>query len=178
MAGFLHRGARTLKPGFPTGRFPDRGCQVRRELNRDYADLVGGALLMGGGALLAVSSLNYSLGTARRMGPGYFPFGIGCLVLLMGIICFLPAIRRAAPLPVIEWRPFIWISLSVLAFMFTVERFGLVPATTALTLFAVVADGKPRVVQTVLLAAVLSVLGVVIFSWGLGMPLPSFRWGR
>jgi len=126
--------------------------------------------------LVALSSLNYAIGTARRMGPGYFPFGVGCLVLLLGVICFVPALRRAAPIPDIEWRPFIWICSSVLAFMLVVERFGLVPATIALTLCAVVADGKPRVIQTAALAAILSFLGVLIFSWGLGMPLPAFRW--
>jgi hypothetical protein len=142
----------------------------------DWADAIGGALLIAAGIWFALYSLNYNLGTARRMGPAYFPFGIGCLIVLLGIICLLPALRRAGPLPVIEWRPFFFICLGVLAFSVFMGRFGLVPATVALTLVSAFAEERPHMLTAIVLAATLCLIGVGIFSWGLGIPMPVLRW--
>lgn len=149
---------------------------MRRTIKLDYADAIGGVLLVAGGAWFAFHALNYDLGTARRMGPAYFPFGIGCLVALFGLGCLLGALRQAGAMPVIEWRPFLAICSAVLAFTLIIERFGLIPATVALVLISAVAEEKPRLTTTIILAAALCLVGVGIFSWGLGIPMPVLRW--
>ncbi|MFC7738883.1 tripartite tricarboxylate transporter TctB family protein [Roseomonas sp. GCM10028921] len=149
---------------------------MRRTIKLDYADAIGGVLLVAGGAWFALHALNYDLGTARRMGPAYFPFGIGCLVGLFGLACLLGALRRAGAMPSIEWRPFVAICGAVLAFTLIIERFGLIPATVALVLVSAMADDKPRAATTIMLAVVLCFVGVSIFSWGLGIPMPVLRW--
>ena len=45
-------------------------------------------------------------------------------------------------------------------------------------LLAAMAENEPRPVTTVVLAAALSLIGVVIFTWGLGIPMPAFRWSH
>ncbi|WP_245215668.1 tripartite tricarboxylate transporter TctB family protein [Pararoseomonas baculiformis] len=149
---------------------------MRRTIKLDYADAIGGVLLIVGGIWFALYAMNYDMGTARRMGPAYFPFGIGCLVALFGLGCLLGALRRAGAMPVIEWRPFFAICGAVLAFTLVIERFGLIPATIALVLISALADEKPSATVTIILAAALCLVGVGIFSWGLGIPMPILRW--
>lgn len=144
--------------------------------SRDYADIIGGALMILGGAWFTSYALNYNIGSLRRMGPGYFPVCIGILIAVFGLMLLLPALRRPGTIPVPEWRPMLWICGAIFAFTITVERFGLVPATVALTVLAAMADNRPRPMTTVVLAAALSLIGVVIFTWGLGIPMPAFRW--
>ena len=149
---------------------------MKRALRLDPADTIGGALLIAGGVWFASYALNYNLGTARRMGPAYFPFGIGCMIILFGVGCVLTALRRAGAVPQVEWRPFAFICLAVLAFALTIQRFGLIPGTVVLVALSALADERPKLLTTVVLAAGLCAVGVGIFSWGLGIPLPILRW--
>lgn len=143
---------------------------------RDYADIIGGALLIAGGAWFLLHSGHYSMGTLRRMGPGYFPVVIGGMIILFGLLVLVPGLLRAGSLPRPEWRPFLTISASVLAFALIVERFGLVPATFALTIAAALAEPGLRPLRTLLLAIGLSGIGVLVFTQGLGIPIPAIRW--
>ena len=63
-----------------------------------------------------------------------------------------------------------------LAFTYLVEPLGLVPATVALVGFAALAERHVRPLRTAILAVALSALAVTVFSWGLGIPVPAFRW--
>lgn len=143
---------------------------------RDYTDIIGGLLLIAGGTWFMLYSTGYSIGSLRRMGPGYFPMVIGGLVLLFGVLVLLPGLFRAGQLPRPEWRPFLTISASILIFALIVEKFGLIPATVALTLVAAVADDRSRILPTVILAAALSAIAVGVFTQGLGIPIPAIRW--
>src|SRR5690606_35925724 len=83
----------------------------------DYRDLIGGGLITLAGAAAMYQSLTaFSLGTAARMGPGYFPALVSGLFMLCGLMILIPALFRAGPMPKIEFRPLIWISLSILSF--------------------------------------------------------------
>lgn len=144
--------------------------------SKDYADIIGGLLLMGGGAWFVLQAGSYAMGSLRRMGPGYFPVAIGLLIILFGLLVLVPALLRAGPMPRPEWRPFLTISLSVLAFALLVEKFGLVPATVALTVLAAAAEPELRPLRLLLLALGLSGIGVLVFTQGLGIPIPAFRW--
>lgn len=143
---------------------------------KDYTDIMGGLLLMAAGTWFMLHAMEYSMGTLRRMGPGYFPMMIGGLVILFGVLVLIPAMLRAGDMPKPEWRPFVTICASVLAFALTVERFGLVPATFALTILAAFAEPGFRPLRLVLLGLGLSGIGVLVFTQGLGIPIPAFRW--
>ncbi|MFC3127272.1 tripartite tricarboxylate transporter TctB family protein [Pseudoroseomonas globiformis] len=144
--------------------------------SRDYKDIIGGALLIAAGIWFTLYAMNYTMGTLRRMGPAYFPICIGIAIVLFGALLLVPAMFRAGDLPRPEWRPFITISLSVLAFALIVERFGLIPATVVMTITAALAEPKLRPVRLALLAVGLSALGVLVFTQGLGIPIPAIRW--
>ncbi len=142
---------------------------------RDYTDLIGGSLLLIFGLWFAYyAGQEYDLGTLRRMGPGFFPVSLGYLVAAMGLLVLLPALFREGGLPQPRFRPFITIIIGGLVFAFIVERLGLVPATVALVVISALAEERFRPVRTAILAVVLSVMAVSIFTYGLGIPIPAF----
>ena len=146
---------------------------------RDWTDVIGGTLLILFGVWFAwYAQEEYSLGTLRRMGPGFFPTVLGVLVAAMGLLLLVPALFRRGDMPRPAYRPLVTILVAGLAFAFLVEPLGMVPATVALVAIAAVAEAKVHVWRTVILAVALSIMAVTVFSWGLGIPVPAFRWGR
>lgn len=144
----------------------------------DVADVVGGTILVAVGLWYATHALGeYSYGTARRMGPGYFPTWVGYLMAALGAAIASLGLLRQGDTPRAPLRPLLAISAGGFAFAGSVEGFGLVPAVFALVGIAALAERPYRPLRTLLLAAALSALGVVIFSWGLGIPLHPVRWG-
>jgi hypothetical protein len=143
----------------------------------DPVELLAGGLLVAIGLWYATYALGeYSYGSARRMGPGYFPAWVGFLMAGLGAgIAALGLLRRGdAPRPAL--RPLFAISAGGLAFAATVETLGLVPAVFCLVLIGTLAESPYRPLRALLLAACLSAIGVALFSWGLGIPLTPFRW--
>ena len=149
-------------------------------LSRDYRDIMAGLLMIaiGGGAAI-YAWLFYRLGTVMHMGPGMFPFGLGILLAIIGVIVVLPAlVREGPPIPRPDIRSFIFVSLSLVGFALTVRWIGLVPAVVLLVLIAALADNKLGLVKSLVLAALLSVLAWFIFIYALGIPLQPFIWPR
>lgn len=143
----------------------------------DYRDLIGGALItLAGLAAMYYSLTAFTVGTAARMGPGYFPALVGSLLALCGIIILIPALLRAGTMPTFELRPLFWISLSTLAFALLLVPFGLVPAIIVQTLLAGISDCKLSWRGALLLAATLAVGATLIFKVGLGLIVPVFAW--
>ncbi len=143
---------------------------------RDYRDLVGGALLVIAGALIAwYAYSNLDFGTVRRMGPGMFPTSVGVVLAGFGIAIMIPAFFRPGTMEAIEWRSASAVLASVAVFAMTVRPFGLVPAIVALIFVASLAEQKFRPISLILMSAVLSVCAWAIFSKGLGLPLVMWR---
>ena len=63
---------------------------------KNYADFYAGLMFIIFGGLAAWLSTSYNMGTGARMGPGYFPFWLGIILLAIGIIVLLNALRGTA----------------------------------------------------------------------------------
>ena len=143
----------------------------------DYRDLIGGGLITLAGAAAMYHSLTvFAVGTAARMGPGYFPALVGGLLMLCGIVILIPALLRAGPMPVLEFRPLLWISLSILAFALLLVPFGLIPAIIVQTVVAGLSDCKLSWRGSLILAGAIAVGATLLFKVGLGLIVPAFAW--
>ncbi len=90
---------------------------------RHPKDFFAGLLFIAFGTLAIVIGSNYTLGTAARMGPGYFPRILGGLLVALGLVLALRALRLNGPrLPGWQWRPVLVVLLSVAAFGLIVNR--------------------------------------------------------
>jgi hypothetical protein len=147
--------------------------------NRDWRDVIGGLVMIAIGLFWAIwAQEHYRLGTPTRMGPGWFPMYLGYVLAVIGALITLPAWfrqRQGDPV-VIEWRPMIWITASVLVFAATVKWIGLTPAIFLQIGLCVLGDTKLGIVGTLILAALTAIACHLIFYVGLDVQLPPFVW--
>lgn len=140
-----------------------------------HRDIVAGLLFVGIGAFALLVARGYPVGSAMRMGPGYFPVVLGWLLIALGALVGLRAARHADWQPVgWTWKPLAWISLSILLFGFLMPRVGLVPALAAMFPVAAAAGREFRLREVVLLTLVMSAFAGGVFVYGLKLPYRLF----
>src|SRR5436305_14393163 len=64
---------------------------------RNAKDLLAGGLFLVFGAAFLVLAQNYPLGSARRMGPAYFPVVLSLILIAVGLATMLRALLVASP---------------------------------------------------------------------------------
>ncbi len=136
-------------------------------------DFYAGLLFVAFGVFAIIIARNYPLGTAARMGPGYFPRLLGILLVVLGAALSLTALRgQGHPLPGWKWRPVSIVLLSVVAFGLVLTHAGLVLSTIGLIAVASTASREFRFRESLLSGVLLAALSVGVFVIGLKLQLP------
>ena len=146
---------------------------------RSPKDFCAGLLFIAVGAAAIVIASAYPLGTAARMGPGYFPRMLGILLIGLGaLLAFRGARLAGAPLGVWKWRPLVTVLGSVVLFGAMVTHAGLVLSTVVLIVLASSASREFRPREALVSGLLLSALAVGVFVIGLNLQLPIWPGGR
>src|SRR5947208_6863261 len=112
---------------------------------RHPKDFYAGLIFIAFGVAAIVIGNNYALGTAARMGPGYFPRILGILLVVLGAGLSLRALKiKGDPLPQWHWRPMLIVLGSVIVFGIVVTRLGLILSTIGLVFAASTASHEFR----------------------------------
>lgn len=137
-------------------------------------DFWAGLLFGSFGAFVAVyAATHYKLGSAVRMGPGYFPTWIGALVALLGLVLLIRSLRIAGPrLAGLHLRPTAFILVASIAFGYLLKPLGLVLAAALLVVGSAAGGHEFRWREALLLAALLAAFAVGVFVYGLELPFP------
>ena len=136
-------------------------------------DFYAGLLFVAFGVFAVIIARNYPLGTAARMGPGYFPRLLGILLIVLGAALSLTALRgHGPPLPGWKWRPVSIVLLSVVAFGLVLTHAGLVLSTIGLIVVASTASREFRLRESIISGILLAALSVGVFVIGLKLQLP------
>jgi hypothetical protein len=140
---------------------------------RGSQDLWAGVMLIATGAAATLVARGYPFGTVRRMGPGYFPTVLGCLLVLFGVYFVVRGYRRGESLRG-RWpiRALVVLPLALAVFGLLMTRAGFIPALAVLVLGSASAGKEFKLVEVLLLTAFLTLLAVAVFVWGLGLPYP------
>jgi hypothetical protein len=134
-----------------------------------------GAIFIAVGLFFGYQSWNLEIGTAFRMGPGYFPLVLSVILVLLGLIVFIQATRVAGePIGPIAWRGMLFILPAPIFFGLTVRGLGLVPALFLTAMIAAFASSRMRPGMALLLSAGLTIFSVIVFSYALGLPFQRF----
>lgn len=135
-------------------------------------DVGAGALFIVFGVLFAAGAHYYSMGTAARMGPGFFPLILGGLLTAIGVAVVARGMWTAGTeIAVPRVRPLPFLLLAITLFGALLRPFGLVIATAVLAFVATLAGEQFRLWQRLALAALLALLAAAIFVHVLGLPL-------
>ena len=142
---------------------------------RNPKDFWAGLLFLGLGVAAVVVALRsgYELGSARKMGPGYFPVWLGSGLAVTGILLAGKAFVTAGP-PIGRWAilPLVLITIGTLLFAAMVNVVGLAPAIVALVLVSAFASVRFSLLWALPLALGLAVACVLVFVKGLGIAVP------
>lgn len=146
---------------------------------RHQKDFFAGLMFATLGIAAIVISSNYPLGTAARMGPGYFPRILGILLIALGAILSLRALRlNGPPLPRWPWRPTVVVLGSVVFFGAIVQAVGLAISTVVLIVTASAASHEFRPKEALISGLFLAALAVGVFVIGLKLQLPIWPWSN
>lgn len=141
---------------------------------RNPTDFWTGLLFGGFGLFVSLyAATHYQIGSAVRMGPGYFPTVIGALVAVLGLALMATSLRTAGPrLPRLVWRPVLLVLVSGVVFGYLLKPLGLVLATALLVVMSALGGHEFGWREALILGAVLAIFSVGVFVYGLGLPFP------
>ncbi|KEQ07714.1 tripartite tricarboxylate transporter TctB family protein [Pseudorhizobium pelagicum] len=141
----------------------------------DTTNLLCGLLFIGLGLFFAIQSLTLDLGTAFRMGPGYFPLILACALIQFGGIILVQSLRiEGEAIGHIAWRGMLFILPAPIFFGLTVRGLGFVPAIFLAALIASFASSKMKPLTALVLSFCLTIFSILVFSYGLGLPFRRF----
>lgn len=137
----------------------------------DRANALCGAIFIVLGAAFAVQSYGLELGTAFRMGPGYFPLGLAVVLVLLGGIILFQALRvKGEAIGAVAWRGMVFILPAPVVFGLTVRGLGFVSSIFVACLIACFASRRMGVGWALLLSAAVTLFAWTVFLKGLGLP--------
>jgi putative tricarboxylic transport membrane protein len=139
---------------------------------RHPKDFWAGVLFIALGGSAFYIALDYTMGTAARMGPGYFPRVVGGMLAVLGASLVLRSFRlQGEKIAFPSFKPVIIILAAVLLFGVTLATAGLVISTILLVLLASVASHEYRRIESVIAAVVLAAFVVGAFHYGLDLQI-------
>jgi hypothetical protein len=143
---------------------------------KSQKDFWSGLMFIVAGIAFAWGATAYNFGSAARPGPGYFPFGLGVLLAILGAIVLLKSLTvdtpDGDPVEKFAWRPIIVITLSLVVFGFVLPKLGMIISLPLLVVMASFAGDEFHPVEVAINAAVLTVGSWLIFIKGLGLTIP------
>jgi Tripartite tricarboxylate transporter TctB family len=150
----------------------------RFKLKRDY--YAGGLmLLLGVGA--AVTGSGYKVGSLAKMGPGFMPVILGIVLAFLGVLIAGTALgppetgdKKFLP-DNPQWFGWLCILGGPVLFIILGQYSGMIPAVFACVFVCALGDKTATYKSSAMLAAGVTVFGVLLFHYLLRIPFPLLR---
>ena len=127
------------------------------------------------GLAFAWKSTDYSMGTAARMGPGYFPFWLGIIMAGLGVLIFMTSLSKKAAKTEIarfDFKIVAIITASVVVFALLLQPAGLIISMFVLVIISATASHEFTLKVTIANAIFLAILCYLAFVVGLKLVFP------
>jgi len=143
---------------------------------KSQRDFWSGLLFLLVGLAFAWGATEYNFGSSAKPGPGYFPFGLGILLALLGGLVLFKAVTIESPggdpVGAIAWRPLLVIVGAIAMFGLALPKLGLVVTLPLLIFVSSLAGDEFHWKDALISAVVLTAGSWVIFVWGLKLTIP------
>jgi putative tricarboxylic transport membrane protein len=140
---------------------------------RHPKDFWSGLMFTGVGLAAVGLGRDYSMGTATRMGPAYFPTALGMVLTLIGIALVIHSLLQPGePIGHLAIGPLGMILGATVLFGIALRGAGLVPAIALLVVGSACASREFRWASALGLAVGLAGFGALVFVKLLGLPIP------
>lgn len=135
-------------------------------------DFWSGVMFCGFAVVAIIAARGYSLGSAGKMGPGYFPLLLAGLLAALGLTLISRSIVLSGEaLSRLHIFPLTVMAAAVCLFGVLIEPLGLVFSLATVIVMSAFAGAQFRLVETLALAAALIAFSVGVFVYVLGLPL-------
>jgi len=143
-------------------------------INASSKELASGGIFVAFGAYFALESLNYEVGTAVRMGPGFMPLLLGAVLAALGLAIAANGIRKPdrETAPPIPWRGIALVLGTIAFFGATIRGLGFVPVVFVAALLTALSSRHNSPLFAAILAVALTVMCTLIFVIGLRLTVP------
>jgi hypothetical protein len=138
-------------------------------------DVISGVVVMAIGAGFFLFGRELEMGSSVRMGPGYFPTILSILMIALGAVITVLALRKPARevgAGILPWRGIVLVIGATLFFGIALRGIGLAPALVIVVLATAWASRYASLRASVPLGIGLAVFCALLFIRGLGLPLP------
>ena len=143
---------------------------------KSQKDFWSGLMFVVIGIGFAWGATNYSFGVSARPGPGYFPFGLGIILALIGAFILFEALvietDDGEPIGPWAWKPMLLITVSVVIFGFILPRLGMILSLPILIVVASLAGDEYHWKDAIISIVVLTIGSWLIFIKGLALVIP------
>jgi Tripartite tricarboxylate transporter TctB family len=144
---------------------------------KNAKDFWSGVMFIAFGLFFAGFARQYDLGTASRMGPGYFPTMLGLLLVAIGALVAFKGLRTESDeghgrVDKFHFKPLFLVLGAVVAFGLLLRPAGLIVALLALIFISSLGSGEFKLKEILPLAIGLCLLVLAVFIWGLGLTIP------
>jgi hypothetical protein len=144
---------------------------------RNKQDFWSGIMYLSCGVFFAGFATQYTMGTAAKMGPGYFPFWLGIIMAFIGAYIALTSVRKDAEKTEVEsfdWKTIGTILGAVLVFAVLLKHLGLYLSLFALVILASLASHEFSWKRALINAFVLIALCSAVFVYALKLQFPLY----
>ena len=131
------------------------------------------------GLVFAWFATDYQMGTAARMGPGYFPFWLGIIMAVLGAILSLGSMAPKVgddKVDRFDWRSLVLVLGSVTLFGLLLRPLGLYASLAILVIGSSIASHEFSLKVAIANAIFLVIFAYVAFVKGLGLIFPLYPW--
>jgi len=143
---------------------------------KSQRDFWAGMMFLVTGVAFAWGATFYSFGTGARPGAGYFPFGLGILLALLGALEVFKALviesEGGDPIGHVAWKPLTIIIASVVVFGLALPRLGMVITLPLLIVIASLAGDEFKWKEVIINSVILTVGSWAVFIYGLNLIIP------
>ena len=143
---------------------------------KSQKDFWSGLMFLTVGILFAWGATLYKFGSSARPGPGYFPFGLGVLLAILGAFILFKAltieVEGGDPIGKWAWKPLGVITAAVFIMGVLLPRLGMMVSLPLLVIIAAWAGDEFHWKDALINAAVLTVGSWGIFIYGLKLTIP------
>jgi uncharacterized membrane protein YidH (DUF202 family) len=116
------------------------------------------------------------MGTPARMGPGFFPFYLGVILTLLGIMISMGGLKvhpdDRGKVEKFHWKPIFWVLASIVVFGLVLKIVGMLIAGLLLVIGASIGSHDFKLKPVLILAVALVIFCALVFVWGLKLPIP------
>ena len=125
----------------------------------------------------AIGIQGYAMGVPARMGPAFFPFYLGMILFVLGVIIAITGFKHEGKeedrhFPVFHWKPIFFVLGAVFLFGVILKWVGMLLAGIMLVIISGYGSAEFNLKRSLILAVLLVIFCALVFVWGLKLPIP------